>query len=170
MPKKIEPLTPVELNRKIEKLKQAGTQGLIAVGGVPGLHLQVTAAGATTWILRFTAGVKPGTDKPWRRDLGLGSYDKVSMKDAREKAKQAHALIADGIDPITEKREARSAMIAARLAEITFEEAAKQFIAAQSVTWKEGGKSEHQWSTAWRITPIRSSARCALPTSSLRRS
>lgn len=64
MPKKIEPLTPVELNRKIEKLKQAGTQGLIAVGGVPGLHLQVTAAGATTWILRFTAGVKPGTDKP----------------------------------------------------------------------------------------------------------
>ena len=39
MPKKIEPLTPVELNRKIEKLKQAGTQGLIAVGGVPGLHL-----------------------------------------------------------------------------------------------------------------------------------
>jgi hypothetical protein len=26
MPKKIEPLTPVELNRKIEKLKQAGTQ------------------------------------------------------------------------------------------------------------------------------------------------
>ncbi len=148
MPKKIEPLTPVELNRKIEKLKQAGTQGLIAVGGVPGLHLQVTSAGATTWILRFTAGVKPGTGKPWRRDLGLGSYDKVSMKDAREKAKQAHALIADGIDPITEKREARSAMIAARLAEITFEEAAKQFIAAQSVTWKEGGKSEHQWSTS----------------------
>jgi hypothetical protein len=37
----------------------------------------------------------------------LGSYDKVSLKDAREKAKQAHALIADGIDPIT--REARGA-------------------------------------------------------------
>ena len=93
MPKKIDPLTPVELNRKIEKLKQTGARGLIAVGGVPGLHLQVSAAGATTWILRFTAGVKPGTDTPWRRDLGLGSYDKLPLKDAREKARRAHELI-----------------------------------------------------------------------------
>lgn len=144
MPKKIEPLTPVELNRKIEKLKQARTQGLIAVGGVPGLHLQVTAAGATTWILRFTAGVKPGSNKPWRRDLGLGSYDRVPLKDAREKARQAHDRIAQGIDPITEKREQRSAMIAARLAEITFEEASNQYITAKSPEWKND-KHGQQW-------------------------
>lgn len=144
MPKKIEPLTPVELNRKIEKLKKQKTAGLIGVGGVPGLHLQVTAAGATTWILRFTAGVKPGTGKAWRRDLGLGSYDKVLLKDAREKARQAHEQIAQGIDPITEKREQRSAMIAARLAEITFEEAAKQFIVTKSAEWRNE-KHGQQW-------------------------
>lgn len=144
MPKKIQPLTPVELNRKIEKLKQQKTAGLIAVGGVPGLHLQVTAAGATTWILRFTAGVKPGTGKAWRRDLGLGSYDKVLLKDAREKARQAHEQIAQGIDPITEKREQRSAMIAARLAEITFEDAAKQFIVTKSAEWRNE-KHGQQW-------------------------
>jgi integrase len=148
MPKKIEELTPVALNRKADKLKKAKTQGLIAVGGVPGLHLQVSAAGATTWILRFTAGVKPGTGKAWRRDLGLGGYPAVGLSQAREKAREARDKIAQGIDPITEKREQRSAMIAARLAEITFEEAAKQFIASQSVTWKAGGKSEHQWSTS----------------------
>lgn len=144
MPKKIDPLTPVELNRKIEKLKQTGARGLIAVGGVPGLHLQVSAAGATTWILRFTAGVKPGTDTPWRRDLGLGSYDKLPLKDAREKARRAHDLIAQGIDPITEKREQRSAMIAARLAEITFEQAARQYIEARSAEWSNG-KHTQQW-------------------------
>lgn len=138
MPKKVKELSALAV-------KNIKDPGLHAVGGVPGLHLQVTATGAKTWILRFTAGVKPGTGKPWRRDMGLGGYPAVSLARAREKAQEAREKIAQGIDPITEKREQRSAMIAARLAEITFETAALQYIEAQSAVWKKGGKSAHQW-------------------------
>ena len=60
-----------------------------------------------------TAGVKPGTGKPWRRDLGLGGYPDVSLSEARRKAAEARELLSKNIDPITAKREARSAMLAA---------------------------------------------------------
>ncbi len=138
MPKKVKELSALAV-------KNINSAGLHAVGGVPGLHLQVTPSGAKTWILRFTAGTKPGTGKPWRRDLGLGGYPAVTLSMARAKAQEAREKIAQGIDPITEKREQRSAMIAARLAEITFETAASRYIESQSAVWKKGGKSEHQW-------------------------
>ncbi len=137
MPKKVEELSALA----VKNLKEAG---LYAVGGVPGLHLQVTSTGAKTWILRFTAGVKPGTGKPWRRDLGLGGYPAVGLADARRKAQEAREKVAQGIDPITEKREQRSAMMAARLAEITFEKAAHQYIEAKSGEWRNE-KHGQQW-------------------------
>ena len=137
MPKKVEELSALA----VKNLKGAG---LYAVGGVPGLHLQVTSTGAKTWILRFTAGVKPGTGKPWRRDLGLGGYPAVGLADARRKAQEAKDKLAQGIDPITEKREQRSTMLAARLAEITFEKAAQQYIEAKSGEWSNE-KHGQQW-------------------------
>lgn len=146
MPKKIAPMTPVALNRKIAALTRAGKRATIAVGGAGGLLLQVTPTGATTWVLRYHAGVKPGTrDTAWRRDLGLGSYPDVSLAAARERAKVEHEKIANGIDPITARREKRSAMVAARLAEITFTEAADQCITMRAAGWKDNGKSEAQW-------------------------
>ena len=69
-------------------VKRLTVPGMHAIGGIPGLHLQVTPTGARSWILRFTAGVKPGSDKPWRRDLGLGGYPAVSLARAREKARK----------------------------------------------------------------------------------
>ena len=125
-------------------VKRLTSPGLHAIGGIPGLHLQVTTTGARSWILRFTAGVKPGSTKPWRRDLGLGGYPAIGLAKAREKAQEAREKIAQGIDPITDKREQRSAMIAARLAEITFEHAARQFINAKSAEW-HNGKHHQQW-------------------------
>ena len=137
MPKKVEEMSALA----VKNLKSAG---LYAVGGVPGLHLQVTSTGAKTWILRFTAGVKPGTGKPWRRDLGLGGYPAVGLADARRKSQEAKDKLAQGIDPITEKREQRSTMLAARLAEITFEKAAQQYIEAKSGEWSNE-KHGQQW-------------------------
>lgn len=96
-------------------------------------------------MLRYTAGVKPGSGKPRRRDLGLGGYPRVSLADARRKATEARELLSQQKDPITVKREARSAMLAAQIAEITFEKAARQFIASKSVEWKPSGKSLEQW-------------------------
>ena len=146
MPRKAVELTDIAI-RNGKKYK---TPGFHAVGGISGLLLQVTRTGARSWVLRYTAGVKPGTGKPWRRDLGLGGYPDVPLSEAREKARAARTLVDSGQDPITARREARSAMLAARLAEITFENAAHQFIEAKSAEWKAGGKSADQWTASLR--------------------
>jgi len=112
--------------------------GLHAVGGVAGLHLQVTAAGARTWVLRIMVGGK-------RRDMGLGGFPTVSLAQAREKAREARTAVEKGIDPIAERAAARSALEASRGASVTFEEAARKFIAAKSGEWKNV-KHGQQWS------------------------
>ena len=55
-----------------------------------------------------------------RRDLGLGSYPAVSLAQARRRAADNRAAIADGRDPLAEKR--RAALPTFRqAAELTFE-------------------------------------------------
>ena len=56
---------------------------MIADGG--GLYLQVAKGGAKTWIFRFQINGR-------RRDMGLGSVDKVSLGAARRKASEAASL------------------------------------------------------------------------------
>lgn len=142
MPRKARELTDVA----VRNLKKPGYH---AVGGpIPGLLLQVTKTAAKSWVFRYTAGVKPGTNTPWRRDHGLGGYPAVSLAEARRKAAEARELLSRGKDPITLKREARSAMLASRIAEITFEKAAHRFIDGKSAEWKAGGKSVEQWTSS----------------------
>ena len=54
---------------------------MVAVGGVPGLYLQVTRKGGKTWVLRATVGAM-------RRDIGLGGFPAVTLSQAREKARE----------------------------------------------------------------------------------
>jgi len=130
MPKKAKELSALEVGR----LK---TPGLFAVGGVPGLQLQVSPTGARTWVLRVMVAGK-------RRDMGLGGYPAVPLALAREKAREARASIENGIDPIAQRAAARSTLAASRGAEITFEDAARQFIRAKEVEWKNA-KHGQQW-------------------------
>jgi integrase len=130
MPKKAKELSALEVGR----LK---TPGLFAVGGVPGLQLQVSPTGARTWVLRIMVAGK-------RRDMGLGGYPAVPLALAREKAREARASIEKGIDPIAQRAAARSTLAASRGAEITFEDAARQFIRAKEVEWKNA-KHSQQW-------------------------
>lgn len=69
--------------------------GKHADGG--GLYVIVEASGARRWLFRYTAGGK-------RRDQGFGSAAKVSLARAREKAAEATALLARGIDPLPSAR------------------------------------------------------------------
>jgi Arm DNA-binding domain len=69
----------------VKKLKHPGTTNnpiIKAVGGVAGLHIQVTNTGAKSWLLRTTINGK-------RRDMGLGPYPEVSLADARQNAADA---------------------------------------------------------------------------------
>jgi integrase len=64
------------------------------------LYLIVSPTGGRKWVLRFT----------WRgkaREMGLGTPASVPLADAREKAAQARRMIAQGIDPIHERKRDR---------------------------------------------------------------
>ena len=65
-----------------------------------GLILVVTKSGPRSWIARV-----PDPSKR-RRDIGLGPYPEVSLKDARRRAGEMRNQSRDGIDPVAAKRAA----------------------------------------------------------------
>ncbi len=131
MPRKARELSALEVSR----LK---APGLHAVGGVAGLHLQVTESGARTWVLRFAIAGK-------RRDMGLGGFPDVTLAIAREKARDARAKLDDGIDPILQRQEAKSALRASAAAAKTFAQCVTGYVDAKSAEWKNA-KHRQQWS------------------------
>jgi hypothetical protein len=96
MPKIAAELTDLQV-RRLDR------PGWHAVGGVPGLLLQVRKpTGASTklsrsWVLRIKNGSK-------RVPLGLGSYPQLTLKEAREKARRLVLEARDGVDLLESKR------------------------------------------------------------------
>ena len=77
--------------RKVETAKP----GKYSDGG--NLYLIVSETGARKWVLRFT----------WRgraKEMGLGSAASVPLTDAREKAASARRKIAQGLNPIDDRK------------------------------------------------------------------
>jgi hypothetical protein len=77
--------------RKVETAKP----GKYSDGG--NLYLIVSATGSRKWVLRFT----------WRghaKEMGLGSASTVPLADAREKAASARRKVAQGLNPIDERK------------------------------------------------------------------
>lgn len=132
MPKKARELSAIQV-------KRLTTPGRYAVGGVAGLHMQVTDTGARTWVLRVMVGGK-------RRDLGLGGYPDVTLEAARHGAREARELIRQGINPIEHRRALRASMMAADAKKISFADAAQRFIASKSKEFKSA-KHAAQWTT-----------------------
>lgn len=130
MPKKAKELSAIEVSRLV-------TEGRYPAGGVAGLYLKVSPAGARSWVLRVVVAGK-------RRDAGLGGFPDVTLAQAREKARQARDDIDRGIDPIAARAAAKSALMAARGLETTFANAAELFIKAKSPEWKNA-KHAAQW-------------------------
>jgi len=99
-----------------------------------GLMLYVKDSGAKTWVLRLTINGK-------RRDIGLGSFDEVSLAEARDKADELRALARSGIDPIRQRSEQ------AQTKEMTFREAAIAAHEERKGGWKNS-KHSAQWLTS----------------------
>ena len=68
--------------------------GRYADGG--GLHLYISKAGGKSWVQRITIDRR-------RRDIGLGAFPSVGLAQAREKAADNRAAVAEGRDPVAEK-------------------------------------------------------------------
>lgn len=110
--------------------------GMHAVGGTPGLYLLVSGAGRS-WVLRYMLNGK-------RRDMGLGSYQDLTLAEAREKAREQRLLIRDGLDPIEAKRHRRGELLAAQAKRITFADAVDAYLNAKGDEWKNP-KHRQQW-------------------------
>ena len=76
---------------RVRALKE---QGRYSDGG--GLHLYISKAGRKSWVLRITIDGR-------RRDIGLGGSPSVGLAQAREKAADHRAAVAEGRDPLAEK-------------------------------------------------------------------
>jgi integrase len=139
MPKKVEPLSAVEVKRLTHAVSKDGEpyNALHPVGGVAGLLLQVTPTGAKSWIYRAVIGTK-------RRNIGLGGYPAVSLAKARDKAQECREQIQLGVDPVEQKKEARRELIKQQLATMTFKDAAEQYIKKKAKDFKNDRQRE-QW-------------------------
>jgi hypothetical protein len=92
-----------------QPLTDLGVQGLkvpghYAAGGqAHGLLLQVSPTGKKSWIARLTCGTRvneAGRVVQRRIDFGLGAYPLVSLKAARERAREYRELVLRGVDPL----------------------------------------------------------------------
>ena len=101
-----------------------------------GLHLLVQPNGSKLWQLRYRHDGK-------ERTASLGQYPDVSLKDARERREATRKTLAQGLDPVAEKRALREAAQAST--HHTFEAVARQW-------WQQwhGARSERHAAYVWR--------------------
>lgn len=116
-------------------LKNLNKRGYYSDGG--GLYFRVSEFNTKSWAFRFTQAGKS-------REMGLGAFPDVSLKEARERAAESRKQLRDGIDPIDKRQEIKSALLASRASALTFEQCAAAFIAAKEAEWKNA-KHGDQW-------------------------
>jgi integrase len=132
MARGINRLTGADLRRK--------TPGLFADG--EGLWLQVSVAADgkrinRSWVFRYTRAARA-------REMGLGSLHTISLTEARERARKCRQQLLDGIDPLNQRQSERAAQAREEAKSVTFEEAARRYIAAKSGNWRNT-KHVQQW-------------------------
>jgi integrase len=117
------------INRLSTRTVQSAGAGYHADGA--GLYLLVAKEGSASWVFRFR---KAGR----LREMGLGSAAVFTLAEARERARAARKLLADGLDPIDNRRALRTATPR------TWGEAKTAFIATRKAEWKNEAQA-HQW-------------------------
>ena len=114
-----------------------------AVGGVPGLYIQITESTQSqsppsrSWSLRYSICGK-------RKNMGLGACNKVSLSNARKAARDAHELIAKGIDPAAERKAAKAKATTTKASQKTFKECAEAYMLTHLKTHRST-KHQKQW-------------------------
>jgi integrase len=93
-------MTKLLTDRSVQSARAGSVRREISDGGT-GLYLVVQPSGAKSWALRYRYGGTP-------KKLTLGRYPLFGLKDARDKARAAKDKLDHGIDPVTEKAEAKA--------------------------------------------------------------
>jgi integrase len=133
--------------KRVAKLLHKGEPGNFHDGN--GLRLEIRSANSASWVSRFERGGR----EHW---MGLGPVRAFTLAEARERnRKLVRQKLADGIDPLQERRAAEAAERAAAAKTVTFAEAAKSYIAGNASKWRNS-KHADQWSATLRtyVYPI----------------
>ena len=101
------------------------------------LYLNVTLSGSKSWVQRIVINGR-------RRDLGLGPFPAVGLARARDIAHANRTAVAEGRDPVAEKRESRAAGLRPGPSAPTFAEAAGRVFELRRPTWSNP-KHAAQW-------------------------
>ena len=96
-----------------------------------GLYLRVTESGSKSWVLRITIDGR-------RRDMGLGGWPDVALADARSKAAEYRSAVADGRNPLAEKRRSDIPM---------FRDAAQAVYDANRQRWRSDRHAKLWWAS-----------------------
>lgn len=105
-----------------------------------GLRLVVAPTGRKNWVLRFQIQGK-------RRELGLGGYPRLDLKNARAAAYENRSQLLKGEDPLAKRQAEQAAHKEAKRHEqakqITFETLANDYRDAHGSSWSE------KWRKGW---------------------
>jgi integrase len=115
--------------KKVERTKRPGRY---RDGLVPGLLLQISDSGAKSWVLRYMLHGR-------ERMMGIGPVTAFNLREARERARSARQLLADGVDPLDVKRQRRAEVKAAAAKTLTFREAAQRYFDQHEKKWTSAG-------------------------------
>jgi integrase len=116
--------------RRIKTTVKAGKDGFFGDGR--NLYLRLRDGNAT-WICRKN-----------RKDYGLGPYPEVGLAETREKRDALLRALADGRDPIAERRNQQQSDKVAGIKRLTFAKATEHFVGVHEAEWKN---AKHR--TAW---------------------
>jgi integrase len=125
-------LTDTEIRRS----KPADRPYKLSDGG--GLHLLVTPTGGKLWRWKYRFD---GAEKL----MALGRYPEVVLADARERRDAARKRLANGIDPMAERKAKKTAVLVAT--EHTFEKIAEQWLEH----WRGNKSARHSATTQNRL-------------------
>ncbi len=93
-----------------------------------GLYLLVNPSGGKLWRMNYRHGGKQKT-------LALGSYPEVALAKARELLESARKLLAEGIDPMADRKATKQGN--AERAKNSFEAVAREWLALNEGKWAE---------------------------------
>lgn len=142
--KKEPKLPPITSAKGVQEAKHSGGKydDRRRVEGVTGLYLNIKPSNSKSWVFRYSLD---GKRIP---PMGLGSYPDVSLKTAREIARDNASLLAKSLDPKEERKRLAAEAIAKQAEGITFMQVAEDWITVQI--------EKKEWQSAQTITSRRS--------------
>lgn len=130
--------------RPTNKLSAKGVAALSdpgIYGDGAGLYLRISPSKSRSWVLIYRFDGR-------RREVGLGSAEKVTLAQARVRAAEGRAQVADGIDPVA-ARKAEKEPTAPKVADTTFGAVAEALVDTLEKGWKNA-KHRQQWRNTLR--------------------